>query len=128
MHGAARLKSGPSVAEAIATIDAATDASPAFYMLNCSRPVEFMPALTAGDWIRRVRGFRPNASKMEKIALCQLGRLEEGDPSELGRMMGDLARRYPHMDIWGGCCGTGDVHLDVIARNVLRHRREFAEA
>nr|MBA3324409.1 homocysteine S-methyltransferase family protein [Paracoccaceae bacterium] len=34
VHGAARLKSGPSVAEAIATIDAATDASPAFYMLN----------------------------------------------------------------------------------------------
>jgi hypothetical protein len=25
------------------------------------------------------------------------------DPVELGRQMGALARRYPHMDVWGGC-------------------------
>jgi methionine synthase I (cobalamin-dependent) len=36
--------------------------------------------------------------------------------------MGDLARRYPHLDIWGGCCGTWDTHLDEIARNVRAAR------
>jgi homocysteine S-methyltransferase len=118
-----RLKSGPTVAEAVETIDAETDGAPACYMLNCSHPVEFEPGLTDGDWIRRLRGFRPNASKMEKIALCQIGHLEEGDPVELGRLMGDLARRYPHMDIWGGCCGTGTVHLGEIAKNVCKAYR-----
>lgn len=117
-----RLKSGPRLAEAVDAIDAQTDAAPAFYGLNCSHPVEFAPALTDGNWVKRVRGFRPNASKMEKIALCKLGHLEEGDPVELGQLMGGLARRFPHMDIWGGCCGTGAVHLNEIARNVLAQR------
>jgi methionine synthase I (cobalamin-dependent) len=26
------------------------------------------------------------------------------------------------MDIWGGCCGTWEVHLDEIAKNVLAVR------
>ena len=56
---------------------------------------------------------------MEKVALCKIGHLEEGDPVELGDLCEDLARRYPHMDIWGGCCGTWDVHLDEIAKNIL---------
>lgn len=81
--------------------------------------MEYEPAIEPGDWINRVRGVRPNASKMEKIALCQIGHLEEGDPVELGELCGDLARRYPHMDIWGGCCGTWDTHLDQIAKNIL---------
>lgn len=123
VDGSSRLKSGPSVADAIASIDAETDnAAPAFYLLNCSHPMEFEPALTDGQWINRLRGFRPNASKMDKIALCKLGHLEEGDPVELGHLMGGLAQRYPHMDIWGGCCGTGDIHLREIARNLRQAR------
>lgn len=113
-----KLHSGPSLAEAITTIDQETDGSPAYFLINCSHPVEFAPALGPGDWVTRLRGVRPNASKMEKMALCQIGHLEEGDPEELGTLCGDLSRRYPHMDIWGGCCGTWDNHLDEIARNV----------
>ena len=113
-----KLNSGPSLAEAIITIDKETDASPAFYLINCSHPLEFEPAIEPGDWVQRIRGVRPNASKMEKMALCQLGHLEEGDPEELGVLCGDLAKRHPHMDIWGGCCGTWDKHLHQIARNV----------
>lgn len=128
LDGTSRLKSGPTLAEAVEAIDAASNAAAQFYTLNCSHPVEFEPALGGGDWTRRLRGFRPNASKMEKIALCKLGHLEEGDPQELGRMMGDLARRYPHMDIWGGCCGTGHVHLEEIARNVCAARAQMAGA
>ena len=126
LNSASRLSSGPSLAQAVETVEAETGGTPAFYSLNCSHPVEFEPALTAGDWIGRVRGFRPNASKMDKIALCKLGHLEEGDPVELGRLMGALARRYPHMDVWGGCCGTGDVHLDQIAREVVAARGSSA--
>lgn len=112
-----RLKSGPSLAEAITEIDALTgEQAPDFYLLNCSHPVEYEPALENASWIKRLRGVRPNASKMEKLALCKLGHLEDGDPVELGAQLGDLSQRFPHMDIFGGCCGTGDSHLREIAK------------
>lgn len=114
-----RLKSGPSLKEAIISVDAqAGDAAPDFYGINCSHPLEFEPALEPGDWIKRIRSLRPNASAKDKIDLCQIGHLEEGDPVDLGQRIGDLARRYPHMDVFGGCCGTWDKHLDEIAGNV----------
>jgi S-methylmethionine-dependent homocysteine/selenocysteine methylase len=119
LDSTAKLNSGPSLVEAIAAIDKETDHSPAFYLINCSHPLEYELAIEPGDWMKRIRGVRPNASKMEKIALCQLGHLEEGDPVELGELCGDLARRYPHMDVWGGCCGTWSSHLDEIAKNVI---------
>lgn len=122
-----RLNAGPSLREAIETIDAVTgEHRPAFYGINCSHPFEFMPALAPGDWYRRVRCLRPNAAAADKMSLCTLGHLEEGDPVQLGTLMGQLAAQYPHLDIWGGCCGTWDVHLDEIARNVRSARGQPA--
>jgi homocysteine S-methyltransferase len=122
-HDTRRLASGPSVKDAIETIDAQTGgARPAFYGINCSHPLEFMPAIEPGTWFERVRCLRPNAAMMDKISLCTLGHLESGDPVELGALMGDLARQHPHIDIWGGCCGTWDTHLAEIARNVRMAR------
>lgn len=128
VDGRGRLAAGPGLGEAIERIDAETAAAPAFYVLNCAHPVEFEPVLADAPWIERLRGFRPNAAQMEKIALCKLGYLEEGDPVDLGRRMGALARRFPHMDVWGGCCGTGEVHLDAIAHNVRAARATGATA
>jgi len=122
-----RLKSGPSLKEAIEATDAeAGDARPDSYGINCSHPVEFEPALEPGAWTSRIRSLRPNAAKMDKVALCRLGHIEEGDPEDLGRLMGGLARRYPDIDIWGGCCGTWDKHFDRIAHYVGAARREAA--
>ena len=115
LTGDARVHSGSTLAAAIETVDAATDSSVEFFGINCSHPIEFGPALTAGPWTDRLRSMRPNASKMEKIALCQLGHLEEGDSKELAGHMGELAVRFPQIDIWGGCCGTGAEHLGLIA-------------
>ena len=72
----------------------------------------------AGPWTERLRYVRPNAAKMEQVALCKLGHLEDGDPIELGQQMGEVARRFPSVDILGGCCGTDERHLAEIARNV----------
>ena len=122
-----RLHSGPSLKDAIETVDElAGDHRPAFYGINCSHPLEFLPALEPGDWFQRVRCLRPNAAMMDKISLCTLGHLESGDPADLGRHMGELARRYPHLDIWGGCCGTWDTHLTEIASNVIEARTATA--
>ncbi|MFM7270036.1 MAG: homocysteine S-methyltransferase family protein [Actinomycetes bacterium] len=118
-----RLFSGGTVGEAIEYIDAQTgDASPAFYGINCSHPYEFLPAVESRPWFQRVRALRPNAAMADKIALCTLGHLEAGDPALLGRLMGELAVAHPHLDIWGGCCGTWDDHLEEIARNVRAAR------
>ena len=118
VNSESKLDTGQSLGEAITTIDAETNHAPEFYSINCCHPIEYEPAIESNDWINRVRGVRPNASKRDKIALCQLGHLEDGDPVELGQQCGDLARRYPHMDIWGGCCGTWDNHLNEIAKNI----------
>ena len=119
-----RLMSGNSLGESIEAVDAATDASPAYYMINCSHPTEFEPALEDADWINRLGGFMPNAVASEKLSLCTLGHLEDGDPEELGMQMGDLARRYPHITVWGGCCGTDSRHLGEICKRVREVRQE----
>jgi len=118
-----RLKSGPSLKSAIENVDfIAGEDRPDFYGINCSHPFEFSPALEPGTWIRRIRSLRPNAAMMDKQSLCTLGHLEEGDPVALGAQMGMLARSYPHVDMWGGCCGTWDKHLEHIAANVREVR------
>jgi S-methylmethionine-dependent homocysteine/selenocysteine methylase len=119
----ARLTSGPSLREAIERTDRDTgEGRPDFYGVNCSHPFEFMSALEPGDWIRRLRMLRPNASAKDKMELCQIGHLEEGDPQQLGQLMGDLAKCYPHIDVWGGCCGTWEKHLGEIATHVVKAR------
>ena len=105
---------------AIEAVDAATDGAPAYYMINCSHPIDFEPALDRGDWVRRIRGLRANASSLEHGLLSQLNRLEEGDAMELATQHGDLARRYPHINVFGGCCGTDHVHVRKICEAVRR--------
>jgi S-methylmethionine-dependent homocysteine/selenocysteine methylase len=118
-----RLRSGPTLKEAVEAVDdLAGDLKPDCYGINCSHPLEFESALEPGDWFLRIRNLRPNAAMMDKIALCKLGHLEEGNPVELGQQMGDLARRFPHIDMWGGCCGTWETHLGEIAGNVSAAR------
>lgn len=118
-----RLKGGEALQDAIAEVDAATDNAPAYYMVNCTHPTEFSPALTEGDWTGRLGGFMPNAVAMETLSLCSLGHLEEGDPLELGGQMADIARRFPHVNVWGGCCGTDGRHIGEITRQVGDVRR-----
>jgi S-methylmethionine-dependent homocysteine/selenocysteine methylase len=117
-----RLSGGETLEEAISKVDAATDSSPAYYMINCTHPTEFEPALTPGDWTLRLGGFMPNAVAMDTLSLCRLGHLEEGDPEELGGQMADLAQRFPHIHVWGGCCGTDGRHIGEIARQVSARR------
>ena len=123
-----KLKGGETLQEAIATVDAATDAAPAYYMVNCTHPTEFEPGLTEGDWTQRLGGFMPNAVAMETLDLCKLGHLEDGDPEELGGQMANLAARFSHINVWGGCCGTDSRHIGQITRQVGKLRRATAAA
>ena len=118
-----RLMGGETMEEAITRVDAATSSAPAYYMINCTHPTEFEPGLTPGDWTARLGGFMPNAVAMETLDLCQLGHLEDGDPVELGQQMAALARRFAHVNVWGGCCGTDGRHIGEITRQVGDVRR-----
>jgi homocysteine S-methyltransferase len=123
-----RLKGGETLQEAIFRVDSATGNAPAYFMTNCTHPIEFEPALVPGEWVARLGGFMPNAVAMETMDLCKLGHLEDGDPVELGAQMAALARRFPHINVWGGCCGTDGRHIGQIARQVseVRHRDALA--
>ena len=110
-----RLPSGESVREAIERTDAATDAYPAYYMINCAHPEHFRSELTPGEpWLARLRGLRANASRKSHAELDASPELDIGDPTQLGREYRALRSTLPHLCVVGGCCGTDHRHIRAI--------------
>jgi len=111
-----RLPSGQPLADAIAAVDDATGAGPAYYMVNCAHPTHFAPVFEAdGPW-QRVRGLRANASMRSHAELDEAPELDEGDPVDLGARYAALAPRLGEACVLGGCCGTDHRHVAEIAR------------
>jgi S-methylmethionine-dependent homocysteine/selenocysteine methylase len=110
-----RLPTGQTLKDAIVETDAKTGAAPAYYMLNCAHPTHFHDALEAGEpWAERIRGLRANASTRSHAELDQASDLDAGNPEELGRQYADLRRRFGHINVLGGCCGTDFRHVEQI--------------
>jgi homocysteine S-methyltransferase len=110
-----RLPTGQTLQEAIVQTDAETGATPAYYMINCAHPTHFEGALNAGEpWTGRVRGLRANASMRSHAELDQATDLDVGDPDDLGRRYAALRRRFRHINVLGGCCGTDHRHVEAI--------------
>jgi homocysteine S-methyltransferase len=115
------LPTGQTLREAIEKTDAATGGAPVYYMINCAHPAHFRNALlSGGDWKKRIRGVRANASTRSHAELNEATALDEGDPVELGRQYGELREVLPLLSIFGGCCGTDHRHVEQICRSVLR--------
>jgi S-methylmethionine-dependent homocysteine/selenocysteine methylase len=111
-----RLPSGESLGEAIRAVDAAADAPPAYYMINCAHPTHFAAELAqAGAWAGRLRGLRANASCRSHAELDAATDLDAGDPVKLGRQYAELRRGLPGLTVLGGCCGTDLRHVAAIA-------------
>ena len=109
------LPSGESLREAIEAVDAATDAYPTYYMINCAHPTHFVDVLEAGQpWTSRIGGIRANASKMSHAELDAAEELDTGDRDELAGLYRDLRESHPHIRVLGGCCGTNHGHIDAI--------------
>ncbi len=115
-----RLISGMTLAEAIRVTDAATDAYPAWYMVNCAHPDHFSGALS-GDWLGRIGGIRANASAKSHAELDEATEIDDGDPDELARLYAGLQARLPNLRVVGGCCGTGIRHVSAIGHACIRH-------
>lgn len=110
-----RLPSGEPLAEAVERLDAETGAAAEYLMVNCAHPSHFAAELEGGgDWVRRIAGFRANASRRSHAELDEAAELDIGDPAELGREYGALAPALPDLRVLGGCCGTGPRHLERI--------------
>jgi S-methylmethionine-dependent homocysteine/selenocysteine methylase len=115
-----RLPTGQKLEDAIRAVDSTTGNGPAYYMVNCAHPTHFAGVLeSGGDWIRRVRGIRANASKRSHAELDNAPDLDAGDPVELGRQYRELRGRLGGLTILGGCCGTDHRHVEQICLSCL---------
>lgn len=110
-----RLPSGQALGEAIEQVDWATGSYPAYFMVNCAHPAHFEETLASGgEWTRRVRGLRVNASRKSHAELNESTTLDIGDPQELARDHARLKRSLPDLVVFGGCCGTDARHVGAI--------------
>ena len=115
-----RLPSGQSLREAIEQVDAVTDRSPAYFMINCAHPSHFEAELRGdGAWRNRIRGLRANASKRSHAELDESTELDAGDPQELGREYRALRKLLPNLTVLGGCCGTDHRHIAAICQHCV---------
>jgi S-methylmethionine-dependent homocysteine/selenocysteine methylase len=111
-----RLPTGDTLQAAIEQVDAATEAYPAYYMINCAHPTHFESVLAGKEpWAQRIRGLRANASRQSHAELNESPTLDVGDPTKLGREYAALKRRLPRLCVMGGCCGTDHRHVEQVA-------------
>lgn len=113
-----RLPTGSNLQEAIRVVDDATSGAVAFYVVNCAHPDHFTNVLTNDPWVERVGGVIANASRRSHQELDNAEELDDGDPAELGQLVGGVRVRHPHMRVFGGCCGTDIRHMSEIAQSV----------
>jgi homocysteine S-methyltransferase len=109
-----RLPDGTNLNDAITRIDAATSDGVSGYLVNCAHP-DHLVLEEAGA---RLSGLVVNASRLSHAELDEAEELDDGNPDELGQQIGDLARKYPQMRVFGGCCGTDMRHLRAIGCGV----------
>lgn len=110
------LADGTPLTYAVDQIDAETDGTAAFFMVNCAHPSHFASAVQAHP---RLKGVVVNASSCSHAELDEADELDEGDPDALGREIAALVASNPAIQVFGGCCGTDMRHLERMAREVL---------
>lgn len=112
------LPTGASLGDAIAEVDTATDGYASYFMINCAHPDHFTAALSGEAWMDRLKGIVANASRCSHAELDEAEELDAGDPVELGRQLAEIRRRFPQINVLGGCCGTDMKHMSQIAEGI----------
>jgi homocysteine S-methyltransferase len=111
-----RLPGGQSLREAVEEVDAETDGTAVYFMINCAHPTHFADVLEDdGGWRTRIRGLRANASAKSHAELDEAEELDEGDPTALGAEHRALRERLPAITVLGGCCGTDHRHVAAVS-------------
>lgn len=117
-----RLIDGTPIADAIQYIDRKTENHPVCYMTNCVHPSIVLKALSQSfnntDIVKeRFRGIQANTSPLSYAELDGATDLKCSEPEEFADEMMKL-RKTGHMQIWGGCCGTDNRHMEAIASKI----------
>jgi S-methylmethionine-dependent homocysteine/selenocysteine methylase len=111
-----RLPGGEDLKSAIQRTDATTGGYPAYYMINCAHTSHFEHVLHPGEpWVSRIRGIRANASCRSHAELNESTDLDIGNPGALAADYARLLRRFPSVNVIGGCCGTDERHVGAMA-------------
>ncbi len=113
-----RLPTGQPLGDAITSVDDATGAAAAYFMVNCAHPDHFAHLLVDADWARRIRGIRCNASRQSHAELDECEVLDDGDLAELAASYRQLKDALPWLNVFGGCCGSDLRHVTEIARSL----------
>lgn len=114
------LPSGQTLADAIRSIDTATNSYPIGYLINCVHPGQALDHLLcyrSEAWTCRLLGVKGNASRKSHAELNDSLTLDRGDVEDFGECYRQLREVYPGMNIFGGCCGTDLDHL----RSLCQH-------
>ncbi|GHF52390.1 S-methylmethionine-dependent homocysteine/selenocysteine methylase [Deinococcus metalli] len=115
-----RLPTGDTLMDAVLAVDAATEASVSYFMINCAHPDHFAALLgQQAPWTQRILGIRANASRCSHEELNAMTELDDGDPTELGQLYRALLETQPQITVLGGCCGTDLRHVTAVARACL---------
>lgn len=115
------LPTGASLETAISEVDGATESYAAYFMINCAHPDHFEQVLADGPWMQRIKGIVANASRCSHAELDNAEQLDDGDPNALGNQLSQIRRRFPHIRVLGGCCGTDMRHIEQIAAASSAH-------
>lgn len=121
-----RLVGGDALSEAVEQVDASTRRGPIYFMINCAHPEHFQDTVQEAPWMERVRGIRANASRCSHEELDNAEELDDGDPVDLGRHYAVLKGKFPHLDVFGGCCGTDVRHVAAIVDVLQQNRAQAA--
>lgn len=106
-----RLPTGMTLKEAIEQVDAESSEGALYYLINCAHPDHFARVLDNAPWMKRLRGVVANASRCSHAELEVAEELDDGDPDELGVLVGGLRKQFSHFNILGGCCGSDLRHM-----------------
>lgn len=116
-----KLPTGMSLKDAIEKIDKSVNVPPLYYMINCAHPTHFVNELKANaneNWVKRIKGFRANASCKSHAELDEATELDRGIPKDLGKEYKKLKDTFSHLNVFGGCCGTDEEHIYEIVKQL----------
>lgn len=118
-----KLPTGMSLKDAITKVDENVNVPPLYYMINCAHPTHFLNELKEHEneeWIKRIKGIRANASCKSHAELDEATELDRGEPKELGEAYKKMKDYFPHLNVFGGCCGTDEEHIVQIIDQIVR--------
>lgn len=116
-----KLPTGMSLKEAIEKVDKSVNIPPLYYMINCAHPTHFVNELKENaneNWVKRIKGFRANASCKSHAQLDESTELDRGIPKDLGKEYKHLKDTFSHLNVFGGCCGTDEEHIHEIVKQL----------